>query len=56
MSLRWHSVVIDCHDVAAQARWWAGVLDWRISFETNNEMFWQRDLRALRARAVRRSW
>jgi hypothetical protein len=23
MSLRWYSVVIDCHDIAAQARWWA---------------------------------
>jgi predicted enzyme related to lactoylglutathione lyase len=33
MSLPWHSVVIDCHDVAAQARWWADVLDWRIPCE-----------------------
>jgi hypothetical protein len=38
MSLRWHSVVIDCHDVAAQARWWADVLDWRIFFEADDEV------------------
>jgi len=38
MSLRWYSVVIDCHDVGAQARWWAGVLDWRIIFEADDEV------------------
>ena len=38
MSLRWYSVVIDCHDIAAQARWWAGVLDWQIIFETGDEV------------------
>ena len=26
MSVRWYTVVIDCQDVAAQARWWAEVL------------------------------
>jgi hypothetical protein len=38
MSLRWYSVVIDCHDIAAQARWWAGVLDWQIIFEADDEV------------------
>ena len=30
MSLRWYSVVLDCHDIGAQARWWAGVLDCQV--------------------------
>ena len=38
MSLRWYSVVIDCHDNAAQARWWAGVLDWQIIYEASDEV------------------
>jgi len=38
MSLRWYSVVVDCHDIAAQARWWARVLDWQIIFETSDEV------------------
>jgi len=38
MSLRWYSVVIDCHDIAAQARWWAGVLDWQIIYEAGDEV------------------
>jgi hypothetical protein len=38
MSLRWYSVVVDCHDVAAQARWWADVLDWTIIDEADDEV------------------
>ena len=38
MSLRWYSLVIDCHDFAAQARWWAGVLDWQITYEADDEV------------------
>jgi len=38
MSLRWYSVVIDCHDIAAQARWWASVLDWQIVYEADDEV------------------
>jgi hypothetical protein len=38
MSLRWYSVVIDCHDIGAQARWWAGVLDWQIIYEAGDEV------------------
>jgi hypothetical protein len=29
MSLRWHTVVIDCADVDAQGSWWGMVLGWR---------------------------
>ena len=38
MSLRWYSVVIDCHDIAAQSRWWASVLDWQIIYEADDEV------------------
>ena len=38
MSLRWYSLVIDCHDIAAQARWWASVLDWQIIYEADDEV------------------
>jgi catechol 2,3-dioxygenase-like lactoylglutathione lyase family enzyme len=37
MALKWYSVVVDCRDVAAQARWWADVLDWQIVFEQEDE-------------------
>ena len=38
MSLRWYSVVVDCRDVAAQSRWWAEALDWRIIYEAADEV------------------
>lgn len=38
MAIRWYSVVIDAHDVAAQARWWADVLSWQIVYEGTDEM------------------
>jgi hypothetical protein len=37
MALKWYSVVVDCHDLHAQARWWAGVLDWQLAFESDDE-------------------
>lgn len=37
MSLRWYSVVVNCHDLAAQARWWAETLDYVIVFENEEE-------------------
>jgi hypothetical protein len=37
MSIRWYSVVVDCGDVAAQSRWWARALDWRVAFESDEE-------------------
>jgi len=30
-------VVIDCQDLHAQARWWAGVLDWQLVYESDDE-------------------
>jgi len=38
MSLRWYTVVIDCHDAIAQARWWCEVLDWQVVYESQDEM------------------
>jgi Glyoxalase-like domain len=38
VGLRWYTVVIDCLDVAAQARWWRDVLDWTIAYEAPDEM------------------
>ena len=38
MSVRWYSVVVDCQDVAAQAKWWAEVLGWRIVYEAEDEV------------------
>ncbi|MDT7538152.1 MAG: hypothetical protein QOI82_1737 [Actinomycetota bacterium] len=38
MGLRWQSVCFDAHDGAAQARFWAEVLGWRITFEDADEV------------------
>jgi hypothetical protein len=38
MALRWYSVVVDCHDVAAQARWWAEALGWQVAYEADDEV------------------
>jgi len=38
MALRWYTLVIDCRDVAAQARWWAETLGWRIVYEASDEV------------------
>ncbi|HEX3647879.1 MAG TPA: VOC family protein [Pseudonocardiaceae bacterium] len=38
MSVRWYTVVIDCADVQAQARWWAEVLGWVVAYESDDEM------------------
>jgi Glyoxalase-like domain len=37
MALRWHTVVIDCRDLKAQAEWWATVLDWKILHQADDE-------------------
>jgi Glyoxalase-like domain len=37
MALKWYSVVVDCRDLHAQARWWADVLDWQLVFEADDE-------------------
>ena len=38
MSVRWYSTVVDCSDVAAQARWWADALGWTIVFAAPEEV------------------
>jgi catechol 2,3-dioxygenase-like lactoylglutathione lyase family enzyme len=38
MSVRWYSVVVDCHDVKAQAYWWASVLGWTVAYEADDEV------------------
>ncbi|HZC72901.1 MAG TPA: VOC family protein [Jatrophihabitans sp.] len=38
MSVRWYSTVVDCSDIAAQARWWAEALGWTIAFEAPEEV------------------
>ena len=38
MPVRWYTTLVDCHDVAAQARWWAEVLDWRVAYEAADEV------------------
>jgi Glyoxalase-like domain len=38
MSVRWYTVVVDCHDVKAQAQWWAEALDWRKVYEAEDEV------------------
>ncbi|MFZ0078029.1 MAG: VOC family protein, partial [Trebonia sp.] len=35
MALKWYTAVIDCQDLHAQARWWAGVLDWQLVYEAD---------------------
>ncbi|USQ76769.1 VOC family protein [Ornithinimicrobium cryptoxanthini] len=38
MALKWYTVVIDCLDAHAQARWWAEVLDWTVAYEAPDEV------------------
>ncbi|CCH76800.1 conserved hypothetical protein [Nostocoides japonicum T1-X7] len=38
MSMRWYTLVVDCHDIAAQARWWAETLDYVIVYEDAEEV------------------
>jgi hypothetical protein len=37
MALKWYTTVIDCQDLHAQARWWAGVLDWQVVYEADDQ-------------------
>ena len=38
MTLRWYTVVVDCHDPAAQAAWWRETLDWQQVYEADGEV------------------
>ena len=37
MSLRFYTMVIDSHDIKAQAYWWARVLGWEVTYEADDE-------------------
>lgn len=37
MALKWYTVVVDCRDPQAQARWWAEALDWVVVYDTPEE-------------------
>jgi hypothetical protein len=43
MASRWYTVVVDASDPARLARWWAGVLDYRILYEATDEVVIGRD-------------
>jgi hypothetical protein len=38
MALRWYTVVVDSHDTASLARWWAQTLDFQIVYEAQGEV------------------
>ncbi|BDZ51998.1 hypothetical protein GCM10025867_42390 [Frondihabitans sucicola] len=38
MTLRWYSIVVDSHDVKAQAAWWAETLSWPIVYDADDEV------------------
>ena len=38
MTLKWYTVVVDCHDPQAQARWWAETLGWVMAYEAEDEV------------------
>jgi len=38
MSLRWYTLVVDCHDPHAQAHWWAEALDMQVFLELDHEV------------------
>jgi hypothetical protein len=37
MALRWYTIVVDCRDAKAQAKWWADVLGWHKIYESDDE-------------------
>ena len=37
MALKWYTIVVDCRDPQAQARWWAQALDWAVVYDTPEE-------------------
>lgn len=37
MALRWYTVVVDCHDIKAQAAFWSAAMDWKTVYEADDE-------------------
>jgi Glyoxalase-like domain len=38
VTVRWYTLAVDCRDAPALARWWAGVLDWEVRSEDDDEV------------------
>ncbi|MFF1833258.1 VOC family protein [Streptomyces sp. NPDC058231] len=38
MAVSFYSVVVDAHDLPSQARFWCRVLDWKVLFESHDEI------------------
>ncbi|RFA22387.1 VOC family protein [Subtercola boreus] len=38
MTLKWASIIVDSHDIAAQGRWWAETLGWVVQYESDDEV------------------
>jgi hypothetical protein len=38
MTLRWYTVVVDCHDPAVLAEWWRETLGWTKVYEADDEV------------------
>ncbi len=36
--MRWYTLAVDCRDAPALAAWWAGVLDWQVTYEGDDEV------------------
>ena len=36
--MRWYTLAVDCRDAPALARWWAGVLDWQVTHDGDDEV------------------
>jgi len=38
MTLKWYTVVVDCRNVRAQARWWAEAMGWQVVHDSAEEV------------------
>jgi len=38
MTIRMQAIAVDAHDPAAQGRWWAEALGWRLTYEEDDEV------------------
>ncbi|MER8087376.1 VOC family protein [Streptomyces sp. NPDC056178] len=47
MTVSFHSVVVDTHDLPSLARFWCQVLDWKVLFEADDEIVIGADKSAL---------
>ena len=38
MGLKWQATCVDCDDPRALGAWWAELLDWRVTYESDDEV------------------